>query len=86
MKKKKCSKLVPGWILSHLKMYNNCACGYEIVKKLGEEKLLNLLKCAGYECSLRIIPDSESYIKRKLKYPPDAYYILDVEKVLMRSI
>lgn len=86
MKKKKCSRLVPKWILNHLKLYNNCACGYDIVKKLGKEKLLELIREAGYDCSLRIIPDLGVKCKRKLKYPPNAYYILDVEKVLFRSI
>lgn len=86
MKKKKCSKLVPKWILSHLRLYNNCACGYDIVKKLGKEKLLELIREAGYDCSLRVIPDPDARSKRKLKYPPSAYYILDVEKVLLRNI
>lgn len=86
MKKKKCSKLVPKWILSHLRLYNNCACGYDIVKKLGKERLLELIREAGYDCSLRVIPDPDVRCKRKLKYPPSAYYILDVEKVLLRNI
>lgn len=86
MKKRKSSKLVPEWILRNLRRYNNCACGYEIVKKLGKEKLLALIKDAGFECSLRIVPDPDVKSKKKLKYPPTAYYILDVEKVLIRSI
>lgn len=86
MKKEKCSKLVPRWIISHLKLYNNCACGYDIVKKLGKDRLLELIRETGFDCSLRVVPDPAIRCKRKLKYPPSAYYILEVEKVLSKSI
>lgn len=85
MKKKKREKLIPDWIISNLRLYGNCACGYDIVKKVGKEKLIERIKEYGYECSLRIIPDPDVRCRRKMKYPPSAYYILDVDKVLMRS-
>lgn len=85
MKKKKREKLIPDWIIRNLRVYGNCACGYDIVKKIGKEKLINHIKAFGYDCSLRIIddPNDDRYIKRKMKYPPSAYYILDVDKVLI---
>ncbi len=85
MKKKKREKLIPDWIIKNLKLYGNCACGYDIVKKVGKEKLIERIKEYGYECSLRIIPDPDVRCRRKMKYPPSAYYILDVDKVLTRS-
>ncbi len=85
MKKKKREKLIPDWIIKNLKLYGNCACGYDIVKKVGKEKLIERIKEYGYECSLRILPDPEVRCRRKMKYPPSAYYILDVDKVLTRS-
>lgn len=85
MKKKKREKLIPDWIINNLKLYGNCACGYDIVKKVGKEKLIERIKEYGYECSLRIIPDPDVRCRRKMKYPPSAYYILDVDKVLARS-
>ena len=72
---------VPDWVLRNLKNYGNCACGYEIVKKYGKNKLLNILMEKGYECNLRIVREptiSNSYFGRKKKYPKDAYYILEV--------
>lgn len=85
MKSRKREKLIPNWILRNLRVYGNCACGYDIVKKCGEEKLINQIKKYGYLCSLRVIPDSTVYEKRKMKYPPSAYYILDVDKVLIKN-
>ncbi len=85
MKKKKREKLIPDWIIKNIKLYGNCACGYDIVKKVGKEKLIGRIKEYGYECSLRIIPDPDVRCRRKMKYPPSAYYILDVDKVLTRS-
>lgn len=85
MKKKTKEKLIPDWIIRNLRVHGNCACGYDIVKKLGKEQLINRIRKLGYECSLRIVNDPEEgkYIKRKMKYPPSAYYILDVDKVLI---
>ncbi len=85
MKKKKREKLIPDWIIKNLKLYGNCACGYDIVKKVGKEKLIERIKEYGYECSLRIIPDPDVRCRRKMKYPPSAYYILEVDKVLTRN-
>lgn len=85
MKKKKREKLIPDWIIKNLKLYGNCACGYDIVKKVGKEKLIERIKEYGYVCSLRILPDPDVRCRRKMKYPPSAYYILDVDKVLTRS-
>ena len=73
--------IVPDWVFRNLKTYGNCACGYEIVRKYGKNKLLKVLKENGYECSLRIVKEptiSNSYFGRKKKYPIDAYYILEV--------
>lgn len=74
------SKTIPMWILHHLRKYGNCCCGREIVKEIGKEKIIHLLKDEGYPCILRIVYDNEVYKpKRKVKYPRDAYYILEIE-------
>ena len=49
--------VIPKWILYHLRKYGNCCCGREIVKKLGREKILQLLRKEGYPCILRIVYD-----------------------------
>ena len=79
---------VPRWILRHLYLYGNCCCGYDIVHKYGERRLLELLDNLGFNCYLRIIEDHDYpiYYSRKLKYPPNAYYILEVGEVLTRKI
>ena len=54
-------------------------------KKYGEKKLLEKIARFGFQCSLRVVPDPDARTKRKLKYPPSAYYILEVDKVLTIS-
>ncbi len=85
MKKIKEGRSVPKWVLRNLRYYGNCSCGYDLVKKYGEKKLLQKLERFGLKCSLRIVPDSEIPMKRKLKYPPTAYYILEVIEVLKNT-
>lgn len=71
---------IPEWILGHLKKYGNCCCGRDIVKKIGKEEILSQLKDKGFNCILRIVPDkSFRPLKRKTKYPVNAYYILEIE-------
>lgn len=75
--------VIPKWILYHLRKYGNCCCGREIVKKLGREKILQLLRKDGYPCILRIVYDDMFHKpRRKVKYPRDAYYILEIECVV----
>lgn len=66
---------IPEWILSCLDQYANCACGRNIVKKLGKEKLLETLDEMGYPCDLEILSDS----KDKAQYPKDGTYILNLK-------
>lgn len=74
---------IPEWILGHLKKYGNCCCGRDIVKKIGKEQILSQLKEKGFNCILRIVPDNRFYpLKRKTKYPVNAYYILEVECIV----
>ena len=82
MKKIKEERSVPKWVLRNLRLYGNCCCGYDLIKKYGEKKLLEKLVRFGFECSLRVVPDPDVRLRRKLKYPPSAYYILEVDKVL----
>ena len=56
-----------------------------LVKKYGEKKLLEKLVKFGFECSLRVVPDPDARTRRKMKYPPSAYYILEVDKVLITN-
>ncbi len=72
-------KQIPDWILSHLRKYGNCCCGREIVKKIGRERIIEILKDEGYSCVLRIVYENKYKVKRKRKYPVDAYYILEIE-------
>lgn len=72
--------VIPEWILRHLKRYGNCCCGREIVKKIGKEKILEILKKEGYVCTLRIVYDNK--YKKRVKYPRDAYYILEIESII----
>ncbi len=72
---------IPDWILYHLKRFGNCCCGREIVKKIGREKIVEVLKKKGYPCVLKVVPDDIRHYKRKIKYPVDAYYILEVSVV-----
>ena len=55
MKISKREKLIPYWVLKNLRMYGNCACGYDLVKKHGKKKLLRLLDGFEQECTLRIV-------------------------------
>lgn len=66
---------VPNWILQCLDQYENCACGYEIVKKYGKDKLLDFLESKGYPCELEIISDQ----KDKTQYPKEGTYILQMK-------
>lgn len=78
MKISKKEKLIPYWVLKNLRMYGNCSCGYDLVKKHGKKKLLRLLDGFGYECTLRIILDPNERRYKNLKYQPNAYYILEL--------
>lgn len=66
------SSKIPAWIFSCLDQYGNCACGRNIVKKLGQEELLDILEKDGYPCDLEILADP----KDKSQYPKDGTYIL----------
>ena len=85
MKKIKKERSVPKWVLRNLRLYGNCCCGYDLIKKYGEKKLLEKLVKFGFECSLRVVPDPDARTRRKMKYPPSAYYILEVDKVLITN-
>lgn len=63
---------IPVWILNCLDQYANCACGREIVKKYGKDRLLSMLKELGYPCELEILSDQ----KDKAEFPKDGTYIL----------
>lgn len=82
MKFSKEENKIPDWILHHLRKFGNCCCGREIVKKIGREEIIEVLKKEGYPCVLRIIYDNTHNYKRKVKYPLDAYYILEIECVV----
>ena len=86
MRKEKIERSVPKWVIRNLRVYGNCSCGYDLIKKYGEKRLLQKLNEFGFDCSLRIVPDPAVKQKRKMKYPPSAYYILDVNKVLMTTV
>lgn len=74
---------IPEWILRHLKKYGNCSCGRSIVKKIGKEEIITMLREKGYNCILKIIPDNKFHPpKRKTKYPVNAYYILEIECIV----
>lgn len=73
------SDQIPSWILQHLNKYGNCCCGREIVKKIGRDEIIDVLKQEGYPCILKVIYDRKYVYKRNLKYPKDAYYILEIE-------
>ena len=74
---------IPNWIIHHLKKYGNCSCGREIVKKIGREQILYLLRKEGFPCILRIVYDDKFHKpKRKVKYPRNACYILEIECVV----
>lgn len=85
MNKIKEGRSVPKWVLRNLRYYGNCSCGYDLIKKYGEKKLLQKLEKFGLKCCLRVVPDPDRPTKRKLKYPPSAYYILEVVKVLKNT-
>ena len=38
MKKIKKERSVPKWVLRNLRLYGNCCCGYDLIKKYGEKK------------------------------------------------
>ena len=86
MKKEKKERSVPKWVLRNLRVYGNCSCGYDLIKKYGEKRLLQKLIDFGFDCSLRIVPDPDARCRRKMKYPPSAYYILEVDKVLKTTV
>ena len=76
---------IPEWIFRHLRLYGNCCCGRDIVKKIGKEEIINILKDKGYNCILRIVPDDKFHPpKRRTKYPVNAYYILEIECIVRR--
>lgn len=79
MKFSKENSKIPDWILHHLRKYGNCCCGRDIVKKIGREKIIEVLKREGYPCILKIIYENKNRYKRRVKYPLDAYYILEIE-------
>ncbi|MDY5233826.1 MAG: hypothetical protein SPH17_09510 [Faecalicoccus sp.] len=63
---------IPEWVLQCLDQYGNCACGRNITKKMGKDKLLDELEALGYPCELEILSDQ----KEKNAYPKEATYIL----------
>ena len=68
--------VIPQWILHHLRKYGNCCCGREIVKTIGRDRILQVLRKEGYPCILRIIYDDMFHKpRRKVKYPRNTYYI-----------
>lgn len=74
---------IPEWIMFHLRKYGNCCCGREIVKRIGRDKILYLLKQKGFPCILRIVYDNRFYRPiRRVKYPVNASYILEIESVV----
>lgn len=78
------SNQIPEWILQHLNKYGNCCCGREIVKKFGRENILKVLKNEGYSCVLKIVRENNYPCIRGIKYPKDAYYILEIECEIKR--
>lgn len=62
---------IPKWIFQCLDQYGNCACGREITKKMGKEKLLETLEDMGYPCDLEIVNNVNNE-----EYPKDGTYIL----------
>ena len=62
---------IPKWIFQCLDQYGNCACGREITKKMGKEKLLETLEEMGYPCDLEIVNNVNNE-----EYPKDGTYIL----------
>lgn len=72
------SKEVPKWIINHLNKYGNCSCDRKYIKSVGIENLLKKLEKEGFNCELRIVYENpKSKYKKKVKYPIDAYYILE---------
>lgn len=63
MKISKRERLITYWVLKNLRMYGNCACGYDLVKKHGRKKLLRTLDDFGYKCTLRIVLDPKEIIE-----------------------
>ena len=57
---------IPEWVLQCLDQYGNCACGRNITKKMGKDKLLD---------ELEILSDQ----KEKSAYPKEATYILTLK-------
>lgn len=66
---------IPEWVLQCLDQYGNCACGRNITKKMGKDKLLDELEALGYPCELEILSDQ----KEKSAYPKEATYILTLK-------
>jgi len=70
--------VIPEWIIFHLRKYGNCCCGRDIVKKIGKDAIIEMLRKDGYDCVLRIVHDNfYEKPKRKVKYPLNAFYILE---------
>lgn len=67
---------IPDWVIQCLDQYGNCACGRNLTKKLGKEKLLEELESMGFPCTLEILSDQ----KEKAAYPKDGTYILTLQK------
>ncbi|MGM9947311.1 hypothetical protein [Floccifex sp.] len=64
---------IPEWIIQCLDQYGNCACGRSITKKLGKDKLLEILEQLGHPCTLEILSEKEE------AYPVDGTYILTLK-------
>ncbi len=62
---------IPKWVFQCLDQYGNCACGREITKKMGKEKLLTTLEEMGYPCDLEIVNNINNE-----EYPKEGTYIL----------
>jgi len=72
------SEVIPKWIINHLTRYGNCSCDRKFIKSIGIENLLQQLEREGFNCELRIVYENpKSKYKKKVKYPIDAYYILE---------
>lgn len=64
---------IPEWIIQCLDQFGNCACGRTITKKLGKDKLLEILKDMNHECDLEILSDKDD------AYPVDGTYVLTLK-------
>ncbi|MCF0259454.1 MAG: hypothetical protein HUJ54_06295 [Erysipelotrichaceae bacterium] len=69
------SSKIPAWVIACLDQYANCACGRNLVMKLGVDQLLDILAKDGYPCELEILSDQ----KDVEEFPKDGTYILTLK-------